>query len=65
MKIKGTCHVALDATTSDKLIASENIPVESKTLSNVVVIVVTNYVISNESDTCNTLEYKTRSDYKY
>ena len=74
MKIKGTCHVALDARTSDKLIASEDILVQPKTLSNFVVIVVTNYVrsndlknnyvISNESNTCNTLEYKTRSDYK-
>ena len=38
MKSKGTCHVALDARTSDKLIASEDILVQPKTLSNFVVI---------------------------
>ena len=74
MKIKGTCNWARDARTSDKLIANEDILVQPKTLLNFVVIVVTNYVrsnnlknnyvISNESDTRNTLGYKTRSEYK-
>ena len=68
MKIKSTCHAALDARNNDKLTARENILVQPKTLSNFIVMVMTyyvrnndlknNYVISNENNTYNTLEYK-------
>ena len=65
MKIKSTCHAALDARNMDKFTASENILVQRKTLLNFIIMVMTyyvksndsknNYISSNESNTCNTL----------